>query len=42
VSQALAGYSQGLASVAQNGTLPATQTYVTGILAYASIFAGTG
>jgi LysM repeat protein len=41
-SQALAGYSQGLASIAQQGVLPATKTYVTGILAYASIFAGQG
>jgi LysM repeat protein len=41
-NEALAGYSQGLASVAQHGVLPATQTYVTGILAYASIFAGHG
>jgi soluble lytic murein transglycosylase-like protein len=40
--QALAGYSQGLASIAQHGILPATQSYVTGILAYASIFAGHG
>ncbi len=40
--QALAGYSQGLASIAQHGVLPATQTYVTGILAYAAIFAGRG
>jgi soluble lytic murein transglycosylase-like protein len=39
-SQALAGYSQGLASIAQQGVLPATKTYVTGILAYAAIFAG--
>ncbi len=40
--QALAGYSQGMASIAQHGILPATQSYVTGILAYASIFAGHG
>ena len=38
--QALAGYSQGLASIAQQRDLPATKTYVTGILAYAAIFAG--
>jgi len=38
--QALAGYSQGLASIAKHGILPATRTYVTGILTYASIFAG--
>jgi LysM repeat protein len=42
VSEALAGYSQGLSSIAQNGVLPSTKTYVTGILAYASIFAGDG
>jgi soluble lytic murein transglycosylase-like protein len=41
-SQALAGYSQGLASIAQSGVQPATKTYVTGILAYAAIFAGQG
>ncbi len=41
-AQALAGYSQGLASIAEHGILPATQTYVSGILAYASIFAGNG
>jgi LysM repeat protein len=41
-NEALAGYSQGLASVAQHGVLPATTTYVTGILAYAAIFAGHG
>ncbi len=41
-SQALAGYAQGLASIAHEGVLPATKTYVTGILAYAAIFAGQG
>jgi N-acetylmuramoyl-L-alanine amidase len=41
-SEALAGYSQGLASIAEQGVLPATTTYVTGILAYAAIFAGQG
>jgi N-acetylmuramoyl-L-alanine amidase len=41
-SQALAGYYQGLASIAQEGPLPSTQAYVKGILAYAAIFAGTG
>jgi LysM repeat protein len=41
-SEALAGYSQGLASIAEHGVLPATTTYVTGILAYAAIFAGHG
>ena len=40
--QALAGYSQGLASIAHEGVTPATKTYVTGILAYAAIFAGQG
>ena len=39
---ALAGYYQGLNSVEQSGMLPATNTYVTGILAYASIFASAG
>ena len=41
-SQALAGYYQGLSSIAQSGTLPATQAYVKGILGYAAIFAGQG
>jgi soluble lytic murein transglycosylase-like protein len=41
-AQALADYSQGTTSVATQGISPATQTYVTGILAYAAIFAGTG
>jgi LysM repeat protein len=41
-SEALAGYSQGQASIAEHGLLPATTTYVTGILAYAAIFAGHG
>jgi LysM repeat protein len=41
-AQALADYSQGMASIAQQGIQPATRTYVTGILAYASIFAGHG
>jgi LysM repeat protein len=41
-SEALAGYSQGLASIAEHGVLAATTTYVTGILAYAAIFAGHG
>jgi LysM repeat protein len=41
-SRALAGYAQGLTSIAAHGVLPATQTYVTGILAYANIFAGQG
>jgi soluble lytic murein transglycosylase-like protein len=40
--QALADYSQGMTSIAEQGILPGTQTYVTGILAYASIFAGPG
>src|SRR5580658_4334172 len=40
--QALAGYYQGLSSIAQSGTLPATQAYVKGILGYAAIFAGQG
>jgi soluble lytic murein transglycosylase-like protein len=39
---ALAGYYQGLVSVQQDGLLPSTKTYVSGILAYASIFAGHG
>lgn len=38
-SLALAGYYQGLQSVEQSGMLPSTRTYVTGILAYAAIFA---
>ncbi|HEY7947378.1 MAG TPA: LysM peptidoglycan-binding domain-containing protein [Acidimicrobiales bacterium] len=41
-SAALAGYYQGLVSVQQKGLLPSTQTYVAGILAYASVFAGHG
>jgi LysM repeat protein len=41
-AQALAAYSQGAASVAAHGISPATQTYITGILAYAAIFAGNG
>jgi N-acetylmuramoyl-L-alanine amidase len=41
-STAIAGYYQGLESVDQSGMLPATRTYVTGILAYASIFASSG
>lgn len=41
-SIALAGYYQGLASVEQRGMLPATRTYVAGILAYAAIFAAAG
>ncbi|HXQ60368.1 MAG TPA: LysM peptidoglycan-binding domain-containing protein [Acidimicrobiales bacterium] len=41
-SAALADYYQGLVSVQQKGLLPSTQTYVAGILAYASIFAGHG
>lgn len=36
---ALAGYYQGLNSVTQVGLLPTTRTYVSGILAYAQIFA---
>jgi hypothetical protein len=40
VSQALAGYYQGLASVRQRGLLASTATYVRGIEAYAAIFAG--
>lgn len=40
VSQALAGYYQGLASVRKSGMLPSTATYVRGIEAYAAIFAG--
>jgi soluble lytic murein transglycosylase-like protein len=39
-AQALADYSQGMSSVAEHGILPATETYVSGILAYATIFAG--
>jgi len=38
-SLALAGYYQGLQSVEQSGMLSSTRTYVTGILAYAAIFA---
>jgi LysM repeat protein len=41
-AQALADYSQGATSVASQGISAATQTYVTGILAYAAIFAGNG
>lgn len=41
-SLAIAGYYQGLASVEQNGMLPATRTYVAGILAYSAIFAAAG
>ena len=41
-NEALAGYSQGMTSIAEHGVLPATATYVTGILAYAAIFAGHG
>jgi LysM repeat protein len=40
-SIALAGYYQGLQSVEQQGVLPTTKSYVTGILAYASIFAAS-
>ena len=39
VSQALAGYYQGLASVRQKGMLASTAVYVRGIEAYAAIFA---
>ena len=39
VSEALAAYYQGSASVRQQGMLPATDTYVEGVEAYASIFA---
>jgi len=41
-SLAIAGYYQGLASVEQKGMLPATRTYVAGILAYSAIFAAAG
>jgi LysM repeat protein len=41
-ANALAGYYQGLVSIQQEGLLPSTKTYVSGILAYASIFAGHG
>jgi LysM repeat protein len=41
-SAALAGYYQGLSSVARIGLLPSTEAYVKGILAYAAIFAGNG
>jgi soluble lytic murein transglycosylase-like protein len=41
-SQALADYDQGPTSIAQQGILASTKAYVTGILAYASIFAGQG
>lgn len=37
--QALAGYYQGLASVAQSGLFPSTRAYVTGILALTGVFA---
>ena len=39
VSEALAGYYQGLASVRQQGMSAPTDTYVEGVEAYASIFA---
>jgi soluble lytic murein transglycosylase-like protein len=39
---ALAAYYQGLSSVEQSGMLPSTQTYVTGILNYAGLFAAAG
>lgn len=39
VSEALAGYYQGLASVRAHGMAPATANYVRGIEAYAAIFA---
>jgi len=39
---ALAGYYAGLASVLHHGLSPATSNYVTGILAYARIFAAAG
>jgi N-acetylmuramoyl-L-alanine amidase len=42
VGQALAGYYQGLASVRQQGMMPATTTYVRGVEAYAAIFAAAG
>jgi LysM repeat protein len=41
-SLAIAGYYQGFKSVEQHGMLPATRTYVKGILAYTSIFAPSG
>jgi len=41
-SLAVAGYYQGLVSVEQSGMLPATRTYVKGILAYSAIFAAVG
>jgi LysM repeat protein len=41
-SLAIAGYYQGLVSVERSGTLPATRTYVNGILAYSAIFAAAG
>jgi len=41
-SLAIAGYYQGLVSVEHSGMLPATRTYVKGILAYSAIFAAAG
>jgi len=39
---AVAAYYQGLASVQHKGLLPSTQTYVTGIFNYSTIFAAAG
>jgi LysM repeat protein len=41
-SLAVAGYYQGLQSVEEQGMLPTTGNYVTGILRYSSIFAAAG
>jgi N-acetylmuramoyl-L-alanine amidase len=41
-SLAVAGYYQGLLSVEQQGMLPTTSNYVTGILRYSSVFAASG